>query len=129
MKEYSPENVDQEVGKMLQAQKVPNILICGQTGVGKSSIVNYLFNETVAVSGDNGADLQAYLRLETLSSGERHGYERLISFSLNRMKEKNRVKSADWLGTQADVLFIDRDVLQHTEKDYILLAAIALSKF
>ena len=45
------------------------------------------------------------------------------------MKEKNRVKSADWLGTQADVLFIDRDVLQHTEKDYILLAAIALSRF
>lgn len=142
MKEYSPENVDQEVGKMLQAQKVPNILICGQTGVGKSSIVNYLFNETVAVSGDNGEPCTRGITLfrnDTVNIYDSEGYEiggekqahyeRLISFSLNRMKEKNRVKSADWLGTQADVLFIDRDVLQHTEKDYILLAAIALSRF
>jgi predicted GTPase len=54
MKEYSPEKVNEEVRRMVEAQKVPNILICGQTGVGKSSVVNYLFNESVAMSGENG---------------------------------------------------------------------------
>ncbi|MDR0629304.1 MAG: 50S ribosome-binding GTPase [Treponema sp.] len=78
MKEYSPENVDQEVGKMLQAQKVPNILICGQTGVGKSSIVNYLFNETVAVSGDNGEPCTRGITLfrnDTVNIYDSEGYE------------------------------------------------------
>jgi uncharacterized protein (DUF697 family)/GTP-binding protein EngB required for normal cell division len=78
MKEYSPENVDQEVGKVLQAQKVPNILICGQTGVGKSSAVNYLFNESVAMSGDNGEPCTRGIKLfknDTVNIYDSEGYE------------------------------------------------------
>jgi uncharacterized protein (DUF697 family)/GTP-binding protein EngB required for normal cell division len=78
MKEYSPESVDQEVEKMTQAQKVPNILICGQTGVGKSSVVNYLFNESVAVSGDNGEPCTRGITLfrnNTVNIYDSEGYE------------------------------------------------------
>jgi uncharacterized protein (DUF697 family)/GTP-binding protein EngB required for normal cell division len=78
MKEYSPESVDQEVGKVLQAQKVPNILICGQTGVGKSSVVNYLFNESVAVSGDNAEPCSRGITLfknDTVNIYDSEGYE------------------------------------------------------
>jgi uncharacterized protein (DUF697 family)/GTP-binding protein EngB required for normal cell division len=78
MKEYSPESVDQEVGKMLQAQKVPSILICGQTGVGKSSVVNYLFNESVAVSGNNAEPCSRGITLfknDTVNIYDSEGYE------------------------------------------------------
>ncbi|MDR1315991.1 MAG: DUF697 domain-containing protein [Spirochaetales bacterium] len=78
MKEYSPESVNQEVEKVLQAQKVPNILICGQTGVGKSSVVNYLFNESVAVSGDNGEPCTRGITLfrnNTVNIYDSEGYE------------------------------------------------------
>jgi uncharacterized protein (DUF697 family)/GTP-binding protein EngB required for normal cell division len=51
MKEYSIDSVNHEVRRMVQEQKVPNILICGQTGVGKSSIVNFIFNDDVAATG------------------------------------------------------------------------------
>jgi uncharacterized protein (DUF697 family)/GTP-binding protein EngB required for normal cell division len=78
MREYSPESVNQEVGKMLQAQKVPNILICGQCGVGKSSAINYVFNESVAVSGDNAEPCSRGITLfknNTVNIYDSEGYE------------------------------------------------------
>ncbi|MDR1377937.1 MAG: GTP-binding DUF697 domain-containing protein [Synergistaceae bacterium] len=51
MKEYSQEAVNAEVKKIMASQKTPNILICGQTGIGKSSIVNFLFNDDVTTTG------------------------------------------------------------------------------
>jgi uncharacterized protein (DUF697 family)/GTP-binding protein EngB required for normal cell division len=78
MKEYSPESVDQEVGKVLQAQKVPNILICGQTGVGKSSAINYIFNESVAMIGDNAEPETEGITLfknDTINIYDSEGYE------------------------------------------------------
>lgn len=48
MKEYSRENIEQEVKKELSKLRAPNILICGQTGSGKSSVVNFLFKEDIA---------------------------------------------------------------------------------
>jgi uncharacterized protein (DUF697 family)/GTP-binding protein EngB required for normal cell division len=53
-------------------------LICGQTGVGKSSVVNYLFNESVAVSGDNGEPCTRGITLfrnNTVNIYDSEGYE------------------------------------------------------
>jgi uncharacterized protein (DUF697 family)/GTP-binding protein EngB required for normal cell division len=78
MKEYSPESVDREVEKVLQAQKVPNILICGQTGVGKSSAVNYIFNESVALVGENAEPCSVGITLfknNTVNIYDSEGYE------------------------------------------------------
>jgi uncharacterized protein (DUF697 family)/GTP-binding protein EngB required for normal cell division len=57
MKEYSQEKVDEAIKEMLKGVKVPNILICGQTGTGKSSAVNFIFkNDAIkkAEVGENG---------------------------------------------------------------------------
>jgi len=52
MQEYSRENIEKSVRELLAQQKVPNILICGQTGVGKSSVVNLIFNDSVSSVSD-----------------------------------------------------------------------------
>jgi uncharacterized protein (DUF697 family)/GTP-binding protein EngB required for normal cell division len=78
MKEYSPESVDQEVTKLSEAQKVPNILICGQCGVGKSSAVNYIFNESVATTGNNAEPCSKGITLfrnNTVNIYDSEGYE------------------------------------------------------
>jgi len=78
MKEYSPESVDQEVAKISQDQKTPNILICGQSGVGKSTAVNYLFNESVAMTGNKAEPCSRGINLfrnNTVSIYDSEGYE------------------------------------------------------
>ncbi len=52
MQEYSRENIEKSLRELLAQQKVPNILICGQTGVGKSSVINLIFNDSVASVSD-----------------------------------------------------------------------------
>jgi uncharacterized protein (DUF697 family)/GTP-binding protein EngB required for normal cell division len=77
MKEYSPEEVNKKVQEMMGQQKVPNILICGQTGVGKSSVINYIFNDTVAVVG-NGVPCTRDITLfknDTANIYDSEGYE------------------------------------------------------
>jgi uncharacterized protein (DUF697 family)/GTP-binding protein EngB required for normal cell division len=77
MQEYSQEAVDAQVQKMTADQKVPNILICGQTGVGKSSAVNYLFNDKVADTSDGEPctkDITLY-RHEDVNIYDSEGYE------------------------------------------------------
>jgi len=78
MKEYSSEAVEQEVRKRLQAQKSPNILICGQCGVGKSTVVNYVFNDSVAMEGDNAEPCTEGIFLyknDTVNIYDSEGYE------------------------------------------------------
>jgi uncharacterized protein (DUF697 family)/GTP-binding protein EngB required for normal cell division len=78
MKEYSPESIDREVAKTLQDRKVPNILICGQCRIGKSSAVNYLFNESVAMVGNNAERCTEGITLyrnNTVNIYDSEGYE------------------------------------------------------
>jgi uncharacterized protein (DUF697 family)/GTP-binding protein EngB required for normal cell division len=53
MQEFSPEAVNNEVAKLQASMKVPNILICGQTGAGKSSAVNFIFKDNAAPTSDS----------------------------------------------------------------------------
>lgn len=50
--EYSQEKLDEELKKYQETFKKPNVLICGQTGAGKSSIVNFIFKDEVAKVSD-----------------------------------------------------------------------------
>ena len=42
---------EEEYEKVRKGVKKPNVLLAGQTGAGKSSIVNMIFGENVAVVG------------------------------------------------------------------------------
>lgn len=48
MQEYTQQAIEEEVKKLVQSQKSPNIFLCGKTGAGKDSLINFLFNENVA---------------------------------------------------------------------------------
>ncbi|GAB7140784.1 GTP-binding protein [Deferribacterales bacterium RsTz2092] len=77
MSKFSPEAVQLAIKKMLGEQKIPNVLICGQTGVGKSSVVNYIFNETVAEAGTGKPctkDITLYPS-DTVNIYDSEGYE------------------------------------------------------
>lgn len=53
MKDYRSDDFDfnKTLGEISAGIKKPNILICGATGVGKSSVVNYVFSENLAQIG------------------------------------------------------------------------------
>jgi uncharacterized protein (DUF697 family)/GTP-binding protein EngB required for normal cell division len=77
MEDYLLENVNQEAAK-IAAQKPPNILICGQTGVGKSAAVNYIFNESVAMTGNKAEPCSEGITLyrnSTVNIYDSEGYE------------------------------------------------------
>ena len=49
--QFSQFDFEKEYEKMKNRIKKPNILICGATGVGKSTVVNYIFGEELAAVG------------------------------------------------------------------------------
>lgn len=53
MKDYRPDDFDfnKTLGEISAGIKKPNILICGATGAGKSSVVNYVFGAAMAQIG------------------------------------------------------------------------------
>ncbi|MBQ0003675.1 MAG: 50S ribosome-binding GTPase [Treponema sp.] len=75
--EYSEKDLTIELEKLKEETKKPNILICGQTGAGKSSVVNYLFNDNIAIVGDGKPqteDINLYEN-ETVNIYDSEGYE------------------------------------------------------
>jgi len=77
MREYSQEKVDEAINEMLKGSKIPNVLICGQTGTGKSSAVNFLFKEKIAGVGDGEPctrDIHLY-KSENVNIYDSEGYE------------------------------------------------------
>jgi uncharacterized protein (DUF697 family)/GTP-binding protein EngB required for normal cell division len=77
MREYSQEKVDEAINEMLKRAKIPNVLICGQTGTGKSSAVNFLFRDKVADVGEGEPctrDIHLY-RNESVNIYDSEGYE------------------------------------------------------
>lgn len=46
------QELQEQLRKLQEETKIPNILICGQTGAGKSSVVNYILKDEVALVGN-----------------------------------------------------------------------------
>lgn len=46
------QELQEQLRKLQEETKIPNILICGQTGAGKSSVVNYILKDEVAPVGN-----------------------------------------------------------------------------
>lgn len=84
MQEYNEEDiqkkVEEEIMKWNKNNKKPNILICGQTGAGKTSVVKYLFKDKAvnAMVGNSGQpctkDIQFY-EGDNLNIYDSEGYE------------------------------------------------------
>ena len=75
--EYSQERLEEELRKFQETFKKPNILICGQTGAGKSSIVNFIFKDKVA-DVSNGEPCTTDITLykgENVNIYDSEGYE------------------------------------------------------
>ncbi|WP_050738882.1 YcjF family protein [Acetobacterium bakii] len=81
MKEYRPDDFDfnKALGEIKQGIAKPNILICGATGAGKSSVVNYVFGEDLAKTGDGIPVTRGITKYQRDDSGvvlyDTEGYE------------------------------------------------------
>lgn len=81
MKDYRPDDFDfnKALGEIRQGIAKPNILICGATGAGKSSVVNTIFGENIAKIGHGVPVTQGITKYERADSGlvlyDTEGYE------------------------------------------------------
>ena len=81
MKDYQPDDFDfdKALGEISQGIAKPNILICGATGAGKSSVVNHIFGENLAQIGHGIPVTQGITKYERDDSGvvlyDTEGYE------------------------------------------------------
>jgi uncharacterized membrane protein YkvA (DUF1232 family)/GTP-binding protein EngB required for normal cell division len=69
---------------MSNGYMVPNILICGQTGVGKSSVVNFIFGDNIAGVGE---DLEACTKGITLCRGKSINIYDSEGYEINKTRE------------------------------------------
>lgn len=81
MKDYRPDDFDfnKALDEISQGIAKPNILICGATGVGKSSVVNHIFGENLARVGHGIPVTRGITKYERDDSGvvlyDTEGYE------------------------------------------------------
>lgn len=81
MKDYRPDDFDfnKTLGEISAGIKKPNILICGATGAGKSSVVNYVFSENLAQIGHSVPVTRGITRYQREDAGvvlyDTEGYE------------------------------------------------------
>jgi uncharacterized protein (DUF697 family)/GTP-binding protein EngB required for normal cell division len=81
MKDYRPDDFDfnKTLGEISAGIKKPNILICGATGAGKSSVVNYVFGSAMAQIGHGIPVTRGITKYQQEESGvvlyDTEGYE------------------------------------------------------
>jgi len=145
--DYSKEKLDEELNKINEETKTPNILICGQTGIGKSSAINYIFREEVAKTSSSEPCTREIIKYKgdqvtifdsegyEIGSEKQEKYEGMIfdDFLLER-KDINNTEEAIhiiWYGisgagkriTDLDISLINR-ILKEGYKVGILLTKI-----
>ncbi|MCL2184585.1 MAG: DUF697 domain-containing protein [Treponema sp.] len=78
MKEYSQEELEKKIKEMQENMKTPNVLICGQTGSGKSSAINFIFKDDIAEVGNKGEPCTEDIKFypgTTINIYDSEGYE------------------------------------------------------
>jgi uncharacterized protein (DUF697 family)/GTP-binding protein EngB required for normal cell division len=79
MKDDQPDDFEKTLGEISASIKKPNILICGATGAGKSSVVNYVFGVALARIGHGIPVTQGITKYQQENTGvvlfDTEGYE------------------------------------------------------
>lgn len=77
MNEYKTDEVEKAIQDAINGTTAPNILICGQSGVGKSSFVNFIFRKDVAETSDNEPCTEEinYHQSQSINIYDSEGYE------------------------------------------------------
>jgi len=77
MNEYKTEEVEKAIQDAINETTAPNIFICGQSGVGKSSLINFIFKEDVAQTCDKEPCTKEidYYKSQSINIYDSEGYE------------------------------------------------------
>jgi len=80
----------------------PNVLICGETGSGKSSLINFIFNENVAKVGEAEPETRGIsdtpYESDTINIYDSEGYE----IGLSRQQHYKKLLFDDFLSNMSD---------------------------
>jgi len=138
-----------EVKKIIENFSSPNIAVIGLTGVGKSSLINKIFGNNIAITGAGRAVTTEYTKYSPnafdidlpVSLYDSPGYEPgneqeyFVKKTIDFLKEKNRQGEAEQIhliwylisASAARLTQADRDIIEEINNNYIP-AIIVLSK-
>ncbi len=138
-----------EVKKIIENFSSPNIAVIGLTGVGKSSLINKIFGNNIAITGAGKAVTTEYTKYSPnafdidlpVSLYDSPGYEPgseqeyFVKKTIDFLKEKNRQGEAEQIhliwylisASAARLTQADRDIIEEINNNYIPVI-IVLSK-
>ena len=138
-----------EVKKIIENFSSPNIAVIGLTGVGKSSLINKIFGNNIAITGAGRAVTTEYTKYSPnafdidlpVSLYDSPGYEPgneqeyFVKKTIDFLKEKNRQGEAEQIhliwylisASAARLTQADRDIIEEINNNYIPVI-IVLSK-